>query len=110
LAIGRRASRTWVAVPAGRAGVEHVAVDEVDHRSVGAQDRHRSLGDDLHHALQVIARGGDRLLGSQDQRQPLLAIEMRARHLASFNQDAARPQRMTTRKIMPPLSAAIRSA
>ena len=38
------------AMPLAAAGVEIVAVDQVDHRAVGADDRLRALGDELHHA------------------------------------------------------------
>jgi hypothetical protein len=57
---------------AGRARVEEVTLDQVDHRPIGADDGRRALGDDLHDALQVVARGGDGLLRFEDQRQALI--------------------------------------
>ncbi|HEY3726388.1 MAG TPA: hypothetical protein VGL51_04385 [Solirubrobacteraceae bacterium] len=61
-----------------RAGVEHVALDQVDHRAVGAGDRLRAVGDQRHHRFQAVVGGGDLALGLDDQRKTLLTAQLGA--------------------------------
>ncbi len=66
--------------PAHRPGVEHVAVDQVDHRTVRAGDRLRTLRDELHDRLQVASGPADLALRLEDQRKAIGAIGSRVRH------------------------------
>jgi hypothetical protein len=74
------------------ARVDHLAVDQVDHGPVGADDRLGAVGHDLHDRLEIIAGGHDAPLGLDDQREALIAVELAARHgRGGLRPDAGRP-------------------
>ena len=80
LSSGRRVSNDRPGDPADRPGVQHVAVDQVDHRAVRAGDRLRALGDDLHDRLQIASGPADLALGLEDQRKATGSVGVGARH------------------------------